>query len=406
MKQKIAYIVFVFLLYLFLFDPPFYMFRGALRFSNILLVIALLYHCTKIKNYLHFLRNLRRELQLFLFLSVFIIVRSAFEMELSHINRMLMAFLNIFMVVPFFLQFSKEFDFCTEEKIARALMLTCTIASFISIACLTNPALYSYIKFSVIQVSENDYLYNNEYRGFGLASYLTSNYGFILGFIAGMGCFYIKENKWFLFCIPFVVIAGLINCRTSILITSSIIAILLFFERRTASSGLVVLFGVIFVLNFSYFLTFLNTSDRTLEWLTSFRQQIAIILSGEVSGTEADDLFGRMIIWPEFLEQWFVGRGYDIFINKSGAEKSDVGWIRQLNYGGIMYLLLFYSVIMALLKRIHHSGHLSFLLVFIVTYCIANTKTLCYPGDTLFVLLMFFYIMKVKKGYMIYNKIA
>ena len=60
MKKIIFYITFIILLYLFLFDPPFFMFRGAMRFSNILLVLAFFYVIHNSSEVARFYRIMRK----------------------------------------------------------------------------------------------------------------------------------------------------------------------------------------------------------------------------------------------------------------------------------------------------------------------------------------------------------
>ena len=399
MKKVTSYIIFVLLLYLFLFDPPFYMFRGSLRFSNLLLILAFIYNCFYRTFIQRFLLNYKREFFLFLLILLFIILRCIIDGELSYINKTLMSFLNIFMVLPFFFQFANKYGFGSEEQIVKSLMITCTVATTISIICLINPGFQSIVKFDIMQLSSEEYLYNNDYRGFGLASYLTSNYGYILGLVAGMGCFYFNKNRWFLFVIPFMIISGLINSRTSALIATATVVVYLISSRKFAHSILVGFTAFLFLYYFDSLLRLLFVSDRTYEWIMSFEQQMSDVAeSGSVyASSVGSQIFGSMVIWPDTFEEWMSGRGYDIFERRLGVGRSDNGWIRQLNYGGLIYLTLFYTMIIFLLKRMNSFNQRSFVLIFVAVFSIVNTKTMCYPGGTLFALLMFFYFLKTNK---------
>ncbi len=397
--NNIRYIIFFILLYLFLFDPPFFMFRGVMRFSNILLVLSFFYVIFNSSEVARFYRIMRKEVFMFTFLFIFVVIRSSLEGDVSFINKTMMAYLNIIMVTPALLIFAQKIEYGTEEQFIRTLLFVGAIATIITIVCLLNSPFHEYVRNQIVQVSEEDYIYNNDYRGFGIASNYTSNYGFTLGFLCGLGCFYLKQNKWFLYFIPLIIIAGLVNCRTSIIIAAVIIMIFLVSAQKKIYALFV---GCIGILLFSYFDTFIlifGLSDRTYDWLISFQQQMmSVVASGDLTASNAgSEIFGHMVIWPETDEQWILGRGYDIFKARGSVGNSDNGWIRQLNYGGIIYLLIFYSIIISLLRRLKRCRQWSYLFVFLLVFVITNTKTTAFPSTQLFVLMMLVYYFYVKR---------
>ncbi len=335
---------------------------------------------------------------MFLALFVYIVIRCLLQSEVSYINKTLMAVLNIFFVLPFLIHFAQKNEFGSENQIVRAVMITCTVATIITIVCLSNASVQEYVKFTILQIQEDEYIFRNDYRGFGLASRLTSNYGFILGFVAGMGCFYLKNNRWFLYCIPFLIVASLVNSRTSAIIAFSLITIYLFSSRQKGYALLVGVGACLFFGYFSNIMQLLNVDARTYEWIMSFQEQIADVAeSGSMSASvTTSKLFGTMVVWPETVGQWLIGRGYDIFFAHSHLH-SDNGWIRQLNYGGIFYLILFYNIFFRLLNRLVRHNNVSYMFAFLIVFSIVNTKTMSFPGDTLFPLMMFFYFFKTNK---------
>ncbi len=399
MKKILEYILLILVLYLFLFDPPFFMFRGVMRFSNILLVLAFFYVIHHSSEVARFYRIMRKELLMFSFLLIFVVIRSNLEGDMSFINKTLMAYLNIIMVTPALLLFAQKIGYGSEEKFLRALLLVGTIATIITIVCLLNPPIQDYVRNQIVQVSEEDYIYNNDFRGFGIASNYTSNYGFTLGFLSGLGCFYLTHNKWFLYCIPLMIIAGLVNCRTSIIIAAVILIVFLVSAQKKLYAMIV---GCLGILLFSYFDTFIlifSLNERTYDWLMSFQHQMMrVATSGDLkASTAGSEIFGSMVIWPESSEQWILGRGYDIFWARGGVGNSDNGWIRQLNYGGIIYLCLFYSIFIYLLRRLRRCKQWSYFFVFLFVFIVTNTKTVAYPSTQLFTIMMLVYYYKVKR---------
>lgn len=403
--KLLKYFIFILVIYLFLFDPPFFMFRGYLRFSNILLVIAFIYSLFNSSGIICLFRPMRKELLLFSVLLFFVFFRSGVEGDLTYINKTLMPYLNIFLVTPAMLHFAYKSGFGTEEQVIKVLLLVGTIATIITIACLLIPPFQDYVRNQILQLSEEDYIYNHDFRGYGIAAAHTSNYGFTLGFLSGLGCFYLKQNKWFLYCIPFIIIAGLVNCRTSIIIAAVIIIIFLVSGQRKLYAFFVGCLGIIIFSYFDTIILIFNLSDRTYDWLITFQQQMmSVAETGDLKASYAgSQLFDRMVIWPENVEQWILGRGYDIFKAQGGVGNSDNGWIRQLNYGGIVYLLIFYSIIIYIFRRLKLCRQWSYLFVFLSVFVITNTKTTAFPSTQLFTLMMMVYYLKVKRNVILKN---
>ena len=392
------YIIFIILLYLFLFDPPFFMFRGLFRFSNILIAISIIYALFYRSEIICLFRPMRKEFLLFSVLLFFVFFRSGVEGDFTYINKTLMPYLNIFLVTPAMLHFAYKSGFGSEEQIIRALLLTGTIATIITIVCLLNPSFQDYARNQILQISEEEFIFNNDYRGYGIASDHTSNYGFTLGFLSGLSCFYLKQNKWFLYCIPFMIISGLVNCRTSALIALSVILLYLISVQKKGSAFVVGFLGFLLVGYFETFARLFGMEDRTYEWIMAFYNEVVnVVESRDITASDTGSLiFGNMVIWPENMEQWLWGRGYDIFRSRGGVGNSDNGWIRQLNYGGVLFLVLFYSIMISLLHRLKRNKQWSYLFVFIIVFTITNSKTTAFPSTQIFVLLMLIYYFKVK----------
>lgn len=378
-----------------------------MRFSNILLVLAFFYVIHNSSEVARFYRIMRKEVYMFSFLFLYVVIRCSLEGDMTYVNKTLMAYLNIIMVTPAMLLFAKKNGYGFEEQFIRALLLVGTIATIITMACLLDPSFQYYVRNQIIQVSEEEYIFNNDYRGFGIASAYTSNYGFTLGFLAGLGCFYLKQNKWFLYCLPFMIMAGLVNCRTSIIIAAVIIIVFMVSAQKNLYAFFVGCLGFLLFAYFDTFILLFNLSDRTYEWLMRFQEQMMDTAeSGDLTATKAgSDLFGEMVIWPETIGQWFWGRGYDIFKDQGGVGNSDMGWLRQLNYGGIIYLLIFYSIIISILRRLKRCKQWGFLFVFLFVFVITNTKTMTFPSTQLFTIMMIVYYFKVTRN-AVPNKVA
>lgn len=399
MKRIFYYILFIILLYLFLFDPPIYIFRENLRFNNFLILASILYHVLNPSFLYKFWKTLHSEVICFLFIFLFVVFRCSLEGEMSFITKTMRAILNICFVIPFLIKFAKDKGFGSEIQVVKALMITCLVASIVTYICLMNPSFQLYVKQVMIQYSEEDFLYNNSYRGFGIANLMTSNYGYVLGFIAGLGCFYLKGNKWFVYCIPLIVFAAMINARTSVLIALVVIAIFLFPRLKSGYAFVVFLLTFLFLLYLDKFMSLIQVNDQTSEWIYSFSDQVMVtVRTGDVTSSYTTNLLlGEMIHWPDNFEQWLFGRGYDIFSMHGDRIRSDNGWVRQLNFGGLFYISLLYGCLIMLFRRLRNNKRSQYMLVFFLTFIIVNTKTSCFPGDSMFLLLIMIYYFQISR---------
>ena len=98
-----------------------------------------------------------------------------------------------------------------------------------------------------------------------------------------------------------------------------------------------------------------------------------------------------MVFWPEDLSQWTVGRGVSVF----GGEKnmnSDIGYINQINYGGLIYVLLILYLFIVLIKRMLKSKIDKFFIYsFIFISLLLNFKTSFFTNVGIFRLFILIY---------------
>ena len=213
MGKKIYIFLYIVLLYFVLYNPPLYFLKGGIKVSYVILAISILIFFNKPRIVLSHIKTFRIEYKLFVYLLLFVVLRSFFLGEYGIISRHIICFLQVFLLLPILYIYTPE----KKEKrqfFIRALLITSVIGATFSILCLAFPEFNAFVKTKLIQYTYEDYLYNNDYRGYGIADALTSNYGFLQGFIVIIGLYYYKENKWFVFLAPFVFLSAILNART------------------------------------------------------------------------------------------------------------------------------------------------------------------------------------------------
>ena len=393
MKSKISYILFLFVLYVFLYNPPLNL-LGNLNLSYLLVLVSLFSVSRNKKDWKEYAHKFKLEITIFIIVLVYSVFRSGIVGDFMYIVRHILSVLYIVSVIPFMLFYAKKVGLDCGSGLIRALLIVSSLAACISVLAVTVPAVDDYIRNTVVQYEEDDYLYGKITRGYGIAGSLTSSYGYIQGVMAAIGFMYLKENRWFLLFMPFVLLSALINARTGVLIAFWGIAVLIFSKNKKAIIPAVVI-TLVFVYNIEDILRLLNINDYTIAWILDFQDQIYEMSSGNISEGAASKLFDRMIVWPSGLSEWLVGKGINLFDVDINQGKSDVGWIIQINYGGLLYVIPLYSAFFVMAKRLKKNHLFGFMLLFIGVAIIVNTKSKIFPTTSFFPFLMLVYVIEI-----------
>ena len=233
------------------------------------------------------------------------------------------------------------------------------LAVSLSILCYTIPSFNQYIKYDFLVV-RNEVVASKFYRGFGVSDALTSAYGYVLATFFAYGLYKgYGSHKWFWFLSPFIAFSILINARTAIL--PMIASILLYFiinHKNTKFSYYIYLFvGLVLLFNL------INRSETTSGWINEFYLQMKDIITGS---EEAEfDTYGTLvnsIILPETPQQWLYGRGRSFFFHDT-IVRSDVGFVNQLCYGGIIYIILILITFLCLIIKVKNFYFFTFCII-------------------------------------------
>lgn len=405
MRKIIPYIVLVVGLYLFLFNPPIMRFRELLAPANIIIIISLVYILNKTAFLRKHIEMFRKEYTLAVILFVYSVLRCLLEGHFDFAFKHFIGLMNIMIVIPCIIYYFRTHTEGDEKNMIRLILIVVAIAASISMYCLYNPAFNTYIKQRIIQYAEDSFLYENDWRGFGFSSFLTSQFGYILGFVFAAGLFYIKENKWFIFFMPFVLLAIMVNARTGLLIAiAGALCYVLQNKNNKTMSIVMTLVLILVYLSMDKLFDVVGVSDRTADWITGFEERVGSFFIDDGSSYGNESYFERMVIWPDTVGEWLFGRGFSLFRNTKGFISSDIGWIIQLNFGGIIYMLLMLYLFYCIFRRLLKCKGLSFTLFFIATFILINTKSTLYPSSSSFCLIMLLYFSIVYNNNAIIKK--
>ena len=371
-------------------------FLGNINLGYLLVVVSLVVIIAKMNKWLGFIKMFRKEILLFTIVLFYSIFRSGLMGDYMYIVRHILSVLYLVSVIPFILIYANKVGINNGSSFVKAILIVSSIASCISVLAVIFPTIDDIIRTVVIQYEEDDYLYGRLTRGYGIAGSLTSSYGYIQGVIFAFGFMYLKENRWFLFFMPFVFLSALINARTGVLIAFWGIAVLVFSKSKKSIITSVILV-TFFVFKIEDILRLFNINDYTVAWILDFQDQMFEISSGNINDGAAYKLFNRMIVWPSGFLEWILGKGINLFDVDINQGKSDIGWIIQINYGGILYAIPLYYAFVVMAKRLTKNHLYGLMLFFMGAAIIVNTKSKIFPTTSFFPIFMLLYVIKINE---------
>lgn len=236
-----------------------------------------------------------------------------------------------------------------ENKLLNSFVKIAVAQSIIAILMILVPQLREYVFGDLMNITAETLEIPDKYfsiRVYGIANkgYYMSSYPIFQGLAIGIILTYAVEKKYnYLFYLPLVLVSIFFNARIGLIgIVSFILAYgYLSFKKRQIIGFLNKVFkialGVILIAFISYFVI-INTVDTSkyetaIKWMTS--------------GFDSDN-FGhlgtikeRFLFFPESIPAWLFGEGRYVH---GGLDvlKSDIGYINNLFFGGLIYSLILY----------------------------------------------------------------
>ncbi|WP_150269431.1 hypothetical protein [Paenibacillus tepidiphilus] len=177
------------------------------------------------------------------------------------------------------------------------------------------------------------------------------------GILAVLACIYaMLKNYRFLYYVPFLLIAILLNGRTGLIVFAvGFICTVILLLLRGRSIGKILSYVVIFVIVvFLIILIIKVASPNTYNWIIGgIEDSLALLITNEYSGNY-EVLLNTMLYWPKGLGIIW-GEGYRVFGENGpihGKRPSDIGYVNDMFMGGIIYITILYSCILSFLLKI------------------------------------------------------
>lgn len=387
--KKIMLLLLLISLYIYIYNPPFaFLPLSASKFLYIFL-------------FPYFILNKQIRRKFFwlftfeFFILLVIIVYSLGTCILNAVSDRTFFYVGIFILFEhFFFAFSIAYFLNKYYKgsIDTILLTVTTLASLITLFLIMNPELNFLVKQFVLLPDET--ALKMDFRCFGVSESLTFAYAIVQGIAASLCLEKCKNTPLMIILFALYLISITFNARIGFMPILFLLFYMAFFEKRFSRmlKTFAILGGLIII--------FLSTDmaadyEKTIEWAGDFFEEILGTLSGNKDMTSAnmDVLLNDMIVLPNSAGDWLFGTGENVF--SSSIRNSDIGYLIQLNFGGLFYILLFCLLIGSLcykyLKYVRTDRW--FIFLFITSILVCSYKGLLLSSNAGFKMLMLLYFI-------------
>lgn len=358
------------LTYLYVFNPPFQ--QLPISPSKMLYLILLPIFFLKYKHL--FFGEYKPEVKILLS-----IIFYSFLVKLSTSSDTIYAQTNIFLLIEsLFNAFTLAclLFWTFEANVERAFLWCSVISALISVFLIVSPGVNDFVRNSLL-VPERDMNADFfSFRSFGLSESLLFTYPVSLGVASCLSLEYAKKQPIYYLFLPVFLVAIMFNARLGL------VPILVYLGYRIVLArdfAFIFRFAALLVIGF----LILNYSgifeeyETTVVWVMDGFTEILNLLSGKEGDKVGNvDVLRTMIIIPETLVGIIFGMGRDVYLSSWNVGNSDIGYILQLNYGGIIYVMLMLIFIFMVYKRLRrlNTQYKWFNYVFIGTVLLCNVK--------------------------------
>ena len=261
---------------------------------------------------------------------------------------------------------------CKRENFIFDLITVSTIAAIISLFLYFIPSVAQIIR----DISGATEQLNNDTRnrGYGIASSLFSGYPLIQACCAYI-CIVLGKHTYKYIQFLLIILSITLNARTSLFVLASMVIVhyLMFSSLKQILTMFVyTTLGIIIFIILGLHESFIDMFDFVLEAYFMILDQFLGTSYTNGAG-HFTGLMDTFLIWPDDIKEWIFGNGsYMLTGSKKGS--SDVGFIIQLNYGGLIYLLLIAYPILFIIKKMYKLKKWEQFICLVITVFILNWK--------------------------------
>ena len=343
MKGVLSYILLVLSFYVYIYRPGFIAYPQL--FTQLICVIILVGICLKWQKVNRYIYLFRWELLASILLLFYSILRYILGGENYQVS------INLCLMTELIFGPVLLVACVKRQKIVRGILLVSMIASFISFLSLVFPQ-FKELLFSYFSYDDKLLIY--VWRGFGLSNDLLYTYSVAQ---ASIFCFLLETKNRVLIILGFIPfsVAVLFNARIGLLPIALYFIYKVIVERRLSILlyllALIIVLVVVIVYSGIY-----DEYESTFSWLLDAFAETSNVVLGTSFDVQSSniEILQNMIVYPSDLGEWIFGKGESIF--GISGQNSDIGYIIQLNYGGIIYCILLAFFFFLIVYRLFKMG--------------------------------------------------
>lgn len=390
-KRALMIIFTISLLYCYIFNPPFAFLPVGL--TKFIYVLAFPFFMLPSVNKLYWNKFSFPTVLMLIYIAYSFVIHIAFSSKANffQINCLMLfeSFFTAYVIAYYLLKYYKD-------KADFMILWTTIIACIITLVLLVSPNLNEFVRSTLLVEAREGLKDISFFRLFGIADDLLFSYSIAVSMGLCICMQYAKQRRLY-YCFVLLFFVGILfNARIGVIPFFVYMVYTIIVERRI---GLllkfvsVVTLTVLLLLNSGAFEEFKDT----IEWIVGGFEDLLGLFRGELSGNF--EVLSDMIIVPDTVLGLLFGTGENVFLAR---KNSDIGYILQLNFGGIIYILIFLLIVFSLyykLKKYNRTQHRWFNLVFLGTFLICNIKGLFFftcSGMRLSMILFFLYVLSGK----------
>ncbi|CAK8723150.1 O-antigen ligase like membrane protein [Candidatus Electronema aureum] len=301
------------------------------------------------------------------------------DLSLRYIYINIVFIIECFIVPYYILHIIVGFD---TKKVISFIYLTSIVAATISFILFVVPDVNFYVKSTLI----HDPLSASGIRSFSIAEGSTFSYSITNAIIVIISLLY-NQKRFFYISSILLIISIAINARIGFIILFFGISSIIVLQYKHNSGKI---FRVAILIALCLFLVKnMSASNETLKWAASFFTESVDFFHNYNENTTYNTLINDMFFYPETVSGCLFGEGIDIW-NNAGM-RSDIGYINQIFFGGLLYLFLLSCLNIYMFRRLWKaSGFVISFILFGVIF-ISNFKGPVLNVSTGFVKLIYLY---------------
>jgi len=261
--------------------------------------------------------------------------------QLSNINTNIISFIEVptiaFAITIYLRNNKKKFD-----DLIKSCILVSIYQSILSLICFMFPKLQeffveNFVFLKMDEVQKKNLRWLMERRLYGVSNGLTYSTPIYQSIISIICCMYFKiEKKYFIYFL-LVLFSAVINARIGAIVF--IVGFIIIIFKKSNLEKIKYLF-LIFIMGIIVLILLINFEENnTVKWILDSIEEIKQLFNGKKIGTFAI-LFGEDFLRTPNGINLIFGTGETIFLKKHG---SDIGYINDLWYGGIVYTMILWS---------------------------------------------------------------